>query len=153
MRRLGKIVSLGLLALVSITYVAPAQTAEPVYKGTFSDKAVGGYDTVAYFKEGKPVKGNAQFKTEYKGASWQFSSQANLDAFKANPDKYAPQYGGYCAYAVGAKNDLVSADPEVWKVVDGKLYLNYDKDIQAEWAAKQAEYIKKADANWPNLIK
>lgn len=139
---------------LSMLFAAPsAHAAKEIYTGTFSKKALSGYDTVAYFTQGKPVKGSESFKTEYKGAEWQFSSQANLDAFKANPEKYAPQYGGYCAYAVGKYNDLVSADPEAWKIVNGKLYLNYDKDIQAEWVANQSEYITKGNANWPGLIK
>ncbi len=138
----------------SLLFAAPtAHAAKEIYTSTFSKKALSGYDTVAYFTQGKPVKGTDNFKTEYKGAEWLFSSQANLDAFKANPEKYAPQYGGYCAYAVGKYNDLVSADPEAWKIVNGKLYLNYDKDIQAEWAANQSEYITKGNANWPGLIK
>lgn len=139
---------------LSMLFAAPsANAAKEIYTSTFSKKALSGYDTVAYFTQGKPVKGSESFKTEYKGAEWQFSSQANLDAFKANPEKYAPQYGGYCAYAVGKYNDLVSADPEAWKIVNGKLYLNYDKDIQAEWVANQSEYITKGNANWPGLIK
>lgn len=153
MRSLVKFLSLAMLVAASVALAPAAKAADPVYKGSFSDKAVSGYDTVAYFKEGKPVKGSPQFKTQYKGATWLFSSQENLDAFKASPEKYAPQYGGYCAYAVAAKNDLVSADPEAWKIVDGKLYLNYDKDIQADWVAKQSEYIKQGNANWPNLVK
>lgn len=144
-----------LLMLVSIVFLKanPASAAAPIYTGTFSNQALSGYDTVAYFTDGKPVKGKPEFKTEYKGAEWLFVSQANLDAFKANPDQYAPQYGGYCAYAVGAKNALVSADPEAWKIVDGKLYLNYDKDIQQIWVKDQAKYISEADANWPKLVK
>lgn len=139
---------------LSMLFAAPAaHAAKEIYTSTFSKKALSGYDTVAYFTQSKPVKGSESFKTEYKGAEWQFSSQANLDAFKANPEKYAPQYGGYCAYAVGKYNDLVSADPEAWKIVNGKLYLNYDKDIQAEWVANQSEYITKGNANWPGLIK
>lgn len=141
-------------ATVSMVLAAPAaNAAKEIYTSTFSNKALSGYDTVAYFTQGKPVKGTDNFKTEYKGSEWLFSSQANLDAFKANPEKYAPQYGGYCAYAVGKYNDLVSADPEAWKIVNGKLYLNYNKDIQAEWAANQSEYITKGNANWPGLIK
>ena len=144
-----------ILTLIAVVMLKanPASAAAPVYTGTFSSQAVSGYDAVAYFTEGKPVKGKSEFKTEYKGAEWHFASQANLDAFKANPDKYAPQYGGYCAYAVGAKNALVSADPEAWSIVDGKLYLNYDKDIQQTWNKDQADYIRKADANWPGLVK
>lgn len=149
-----KILIAALAVSFSIVLGAPAaHAAKEIYTGSFSKKALSGYDTVAYFTQGKPVKGSDQFKTEYKGAEWQFISQANLDAFKANPEKYAPQFGGYCAYAVGKYNDLVSTDPEAWKIVNGKLYLNYDKDIQAEWVANQSEYITKANANWPGLIK
>ncbi|MBY0356331.1 MAG: YHS domain-containing protein [Rickettsiales bacterium] len=139
--------------LLSLFLISPAQAADVIYTGTFSDKAVSGYDTVAYFTDGKPVKGSDKFSTKYKGAVWQFASQAHLDAFKAAPEKYAPQYGGYCAYAIAAKNSLVSSDPEAWKIVDGKLYLNYDKDIQAEWVMDIPGYIKKGDANWPGLNK
>ncbi len=153
MNRFVKWLSLGVLIAASVSLTPAAFAGEPIYKGTFNDKAVGGYDTVAYFKAGKPIKGSDKFKTEHKGATWQFSSQENLDAFKANPDKYAPQYGGHCAYAVGAYSKLVSADPEAWKIVGGKLYLNYDQDIQKEWVAKEADYIQKGDANWPNLAK
>jgi YHS domain-containing protein len=145
-------VILTLLAIVLLK-VNPASAAAPVYTGTFSNQAVSGYDTVAYFTAGKPVKGKAEFKTEYQGAEWRFASADNLAAFKANPEKYAPQYGGYCAYAVGAKNALVSSDPEAWSIVNGKLYLNYDKDVQQTWVKDQTNYIKQADANWPGLVK
>lgn len=129
------------------------QAADPIYTSTFSELAISGYDAVAYFREGKPTKGKEEFKTSYKGAVWRFGSADHLAAFEAEPEKYAPQYGGYCAYAVGAKKALVSADPEAWKIIDGKLYLNYDKDIQNIWAQDSAGYIQKADANWPALIK
>lgn len=153
MRSLLGLATATIISLSMLITAPAAQAAKEVYTSTFSKKALSGYDTVAYFTESKPVKGSESFKTEYKGAEWQFSSQANLDAFKANPEKYAPQYGGYCAYAVGKYNDLVSADPEAWKIVNGKLYLNYDKDIQAEWVANQSEYISKGNANWPGLVK
>ncbi len=138
---------------LGLFFLSSAQAADVIYTGTFSDKAVSGYDTVAYFTDGKPVKGSEKFSTKYKGAVWQFASQEHLDAFKATPEKYAPQYGGYCAYAIAAKNALVSSDPEAWKIVNGKLYLNYDKDIQAEWAMDIPGYIKKGDENWPALNK
>ncbi len=125
----------------------------PIYTGTFSSNAVGGYDTVSYFAGGKPVRGSSKFKTEYKGATWLFSNQENLDLFKANPEKYAPQYGGYCAYAVGEKNALVSSDPLAYTIDGGKLYLNYDKDIQNTWLQDKDAYINKANANWPGLVK
>lgn len=132
--------------------VAEAAPTGPIYTGLFSDKAVGGYDPVAYFSDGKPTRGKAEFSYKYGGANWFFESREHLDSFKAQPEKYAPQYGGYCAYAA-AKNDLVSADPEAWKIVDGKLYLNYSKDVQKKWEANQADFITKADSNWPALAR
>ncbi|MFA5949431.1 MAG: YHS domain-containing (seleno)protein [Hyphomicrobium sp.] len=112
--------------------------------------AVHGYDVVAYFKDAKPVQGEAKFAAKHGDATYRFSSQENLDEFKANPAKYEPAYGGYCAYgvAVGAKFD---GDPRYWKVVDGKLYLNLSSDIQETWNKDIASNVKKADGNWPKL--
>ncbi|ADZ89700.1 YHS domain-containing (seleno)protein [Marinomonas mediterranea] len=123
-----------------------------IYTGYFSSKAVGGYDTVAYFTQGKPVKGSSDYKTEFKGANWYFASQANLDLFKQDPDKYAPQYGGYCAWAVSAKNDFAKGDPEHWSIVDGKLYLNYNQNIKDKWSQDIPGHIAQGDKNWPTLI-
>jgi YHS domain-containing protein len=127
-----------------------ARSAE-IYTGTFSSLAVGGYDTVAYFKAGRPTQGVAQFETEYKGATWRFASKENLDAFKANPTAYAPQYGGYCAWAV-SQGYTASGDPNVWKIVNGKLYLNYDQGVQAKWEKDIPGFIAKADKNWPGVL-
>ena len=94
---------------------------------TFIDKkgrAIRGYDTVAYFTKNKPVKGNPEFQYEWKHGTWFFSSQENLELFKASPEKYAPQYGGYCAYAI-AIDQLVPIDPTQFTILDNKLYLNY----------------------------
>jgi len=112
--------------------------------------AVHGFDVVAYFNEAKPVQGDAKFAVVHEEATYRFVSQANLDAFKANPDKYEPAYGGYCAYgvSVGAKFD---GDPRYWKIVDSKLYLNLDADIQKAWLEDVPGAIKKAEANWPDL--
>lgn len=112
--------------------------------------AVHGYDVVAYHTDGKPVRGDAQFATVHKEATYRFTSKANLDAFKADPAKYEPAYGGYCAYgvSVGAKFD---GDPSFWKIVDGKLYLNLDNNIQRTWLKDVPGAIKKAEANWPGL--
>jgi len=93
---------------------------EPVYTGIFSDLAVSGHDPVAYFTQGKPVKGNSEFSFDYQGVEWRFSSLENMQAFKAAPDEYAPQYGGYCAWAV-SQGYTASADPDNWRIVDGKL--------------------------------
>ncbi|MEL7538934.1 MAG: YHS domain-containing (seleno)protein [Pseudomonadota bacterium] len=142
--------------LLSLLLLLPATEAladkDPIYTGVFSSTALKGYDTVAYFTEGKPVKGNSQFKTEWNGAEWLFSSQANLDMFKADPEAYAPQYGGYCAWAVSQGN-TASADPKIWAVVDGKLYVNYNKKIGRRWEADRDNFITLADSNWPSVLK
>jgi YHS domain-containing protein len=128
---------------------AAAQTA-PVYlvKGV----AISGYDPVAYFTEKKPVKGNPAIVFEHKGAKYFFSSEANRDAFKTEPDKYAPQYGGYCAYAV-AQGSTARSDPNAWTVHDGKLFLNYDKSVRTAWEKDIPGNIAKGDANWPKIVK
>jgi YHS domain-containing protein len=125
---------------------------EPVYTGYFSNKALQGYDTVAYFTEQKPVLGSKQFVTEYKGADWYFSNAKHLAMFEQNPEKYAPQYGGYCAWAVAEKRSFAPADPHQWAVVNGKLYLNYDADIKSKWDKAPVDFINKANSVWPQLI-
>ncbi len=124
----------------------------PVYTGYFSNKAVSGYDTVAYFTQNQAVKGNSNFKYSYKGATWYFSSEANLALFKSAPEKYAPQFGGYCAYAV-AMNYTASTDPKQWSIENGKLYLNYNADIKQKWLRNKKDYITLADDNWPDVLK
>ncbi|MGX9416729.1 YHS domain-containing (seleno)protein [Vibrio sp. RC27] len=127
--------------------------ADAISTSFLSNKAVSGYDTVAYFTEGKPVKGSSTFKTEYMGADWLFASQEHLDLFLAEPEKYAPQYGGYCAWAVSAQNDFAPSDPTKWAIVDDKLYLNYNASVKEKWDADRALHITQADTNWPALIK
>lgn len=112
-----------------------------------NDLAIGGYDPVAYFTQNKPVKGNSQFAVVYKDAKWLFVSGQNADIFKAAPEKYAPQYGGYCAYGC-SKGYKASTEADAWTIVNDKLYLNYDTDVRAIWNKDQPGYIKKADANW-----
>ena len=124
---------------------------DPVYTGFLSNKAVSGYDPVAFFTDGKPIKGDSKFQTEYNGADWYFASQEHLDMFKENPEKYAPQYGGFCAWAVAAKHSRAPGDPEYWKIVDGKLYLNYDKSVQQKWLEDVPGFIQEADKYWPTL--
>ena len=117
---------------------------------TFGSLALHGYDAVAYFTDHKPVEGNKDFTTEWQGAKWRFASQEHLDLFKAGPDKYAPQYGGYCAYAV-SKGHTADVDPEAWDVVNDKLYLNYSKKVQVTWHQERDGDIVLADANWTKL--
>jgi YHS domain-containing protein len=127
--------------------------AAPASGGEINDldgPAIKGYDPVAYFEAGKPVAGSAQFTAAHKGATFRFATAANRDAFAAAPEKYAPQYGGFCAYgaAGGYKADI---DPAAYTIVNGKLYLNYNRRIQTSWNQDQPGYILKADKNWPSV--
>lgn len=137
--------------LLIMFFTMPAFAEKPIYTGTFSKTALSGYDTVAYFTAGEPVKGLDSFKTQYKGAAWKFSSAENLTKFQENPEQFAPQYGGYCAYAV-SQNTTASSDPNQWSIVDEKLYLNYNAKIKKRWEENIAGYIAEADKNWPGLI-
>jgi YHS domain-containing protein len=131
---------------------APVLAKEaPIYTALFSKAALGGYDAVAYFTENKPVKGDTKFVSTYKGVEWRFSSAENRDKFQAAPERYAPQYGGYCAWAV-SQGYTASGDPQRWKIVGGKLYLNYDVDVQKKWEADIPGFIQKADVNWPAAL-
>ncbi len=141
-----------ILTLALFLWTSTVFAGDAIYTSLFSSNAVSGYDTVAYFTQGKPVKGSKKFKTSYKGANWLFSSAENLAKFKQSPDKYAPQYGGFCAWAVAAKNDRASGDPKRWNIVDGKLYLNYDKEIQGKWQKDIPGFIATGDKNWPGLL-
>jgi len=119
--------------------------------GFFSDTAVSGYDTVAYFKQNKAVEGLKKYSTEYKGATWLFSSEQNKLDFIASPEKFAPQYGGYCAYAI-SNNNTASGDPELWSIHDNKLYLSYNKDIEKKWEKDKEGIVKNANGNWPKIL-
>ena len=141
-----------ILAALLVFFAVPAQAAkDQVYKAWLSDLAVSGYDAVAYFTEGKPVEGSDDFTAEYDGAVWRFSSAENREAFTANPAQYAPQYGGYCAWAV-SQGYTASTDPEAWKIVDGKLYLNYSLSVQQKWQKDIPGNITAGDANWPKVL-
>ncbi len=142
-----------LLAAASLLVAgSPAWAGQdPVYTGTFSDLAVEGHDPVAYFRQGRPVEGDRRWSLEWQGATWRFASPENLEAFKADPEAFAPRYGGYCAWAV-SQGYTASADPEAWRIVDGKLYLNYDQDVQKTWEQEIPGNIGKADANWPRVL-
>ena len=137
-------------AFTLIGQAALAGAAE-IYTGRFSDLAVGGYNPVAYFEDGKPVKGTKEFSYSYEGATWLFASADNLEQFKADPDAYAPQYGGYCAWAV-SQGYTAPGNPQHWSVRGGKLYLNYNAKVQADWLKDPDGFIKKADANWPAVL-
>ena len=141
-----------LLACGAVLAEPPVNTLKSSLFGGRTDTAINGYDPVAYFTVGKPAKGLDTLAFDWMGAKWKFASQANLDLFKSNPEKYAPQYGGYCAYGV-VQGALVKVEPEQFTVRDGKLYLNFDADIQAKWLKDPAGFIKQADAKYPVLLK
>jgi YHS domain-containing protein len=117
---------------------------------TASGVAIGGYDPVAYFTEGRPVRGSRRHRLAWNGALWFFASEEHLEAFAAEPERYAPRYGGFCAYGV-AQNYKVKIDPQAWSIVDGRLYLNYDRRVQQTWIQDTRRYIAEADRNWPAL--
>ena len=155
--KLAPLAPFALIAALSVTgaVALPGAAAEAaddlIYTGVFSNTAVGGYDTVAYHTQGAPVRGSRDFTTEWSGASWRFSSQENLDLFLADPDAYAPQYGGYCAWAI-AEGYTAKGDPEIWSLVDGKLYLNFNQEVQDRWEADIPGFIAAADANYPAIL-
>ncbi|MEM6534644.1 MAG: YHS domain-containing (seleno)protein [Pseudomonadota bacterium] len=132
---------------------APAAHADkaPVYTAWNSNVAVQGYDPVAYFTEREPVKGSKDYSTDYNGAEFRFASAENLATFEADPEAYAPQYGGYCAWAV-AQDKTAKGSAQHWAIVDGKLYLNFNKKIQSTWNEDREGFITSADANWPTVL-
>jgi YHS domain-containing protein len=115
------------------------------------DGAIRGHDPVAYFEQKGPVKGSKQFSHSWNGATWHFASAENRDRFAAVPEKYAPRYGGYCAYAV-SQGYTADIDPAAWSIVDGRLYLNYSLRIRERWTRDIPGHIRKADANWPAVL-
>lgn len=145
---MGALRPAGMLALV-LSLSSTLATAQAVNTDK-SGVAISGYDPVAYFSQTKALKGSPQITASHAEATYQFTSQANRDAFLANPDRYAPVYGGYCAYGV-ANGHKVNVDPEAFRVVDGRLYLNYSKGVQQKWLADVHGNIAKAEANWPKL--
>lgn len=146
---LGAALFVWVTALAGLAVAAP-KTA-PVFSGIVSGVAVGGYDPVAYFSAGKPVKGDAAFQLTHEGVAWRFASAANREAFRADPARYAPQYGGYCAWAV-AEGYTAKGDPEAWRIVDGKLYLNYNRSVQRTWEKDVPGNVRRGDANWPRVL-
>ena len=113
--------------------------------------AIEGHDPVAYFKEGKAIEGKKEFSTTVDGVNYLFSSAQNVVLFKADPAKYKPQYGGWCAYAMGATGEKVEIDPETFKIIDGKLFLYYNRffnNTLKSWNKDEVNLHQKADANW-----
>ena len=140
-----------LLFVITVGFTAQALAVKPIYTGGKHKAAIRGYDPVAYFTENRPVKGSPDFSIEYKGATWLFSSEQNRTAFMANPEKYSPQYGGYCAYAV-SNGTTAAVKPQYFEIHDGKLYLNYSKSVYKKWMKDKESYISEADKEWLVLL-
>ncbi len=136
------------IAAAFVLHSALAAAINPYFSTT--DGAIQGYDPVAYFVDKKPVKGVPEFSVDWQGATWHFATAANRDAFRADPEQYAPQFGGYCAFGV-AHGYAPQTDPTAFTVVDGKLYLNYNHTVSEKWNAEREGYIAKAIQNWPGL--
>jgi YHS domain-containing protein len=114
--------------------------------------AIRGYDPVAYFTEGRPIEGLSEHSVAWRGATWRFATAEHRALFAAEPERYAPQYGGYCAWAV-AQGYTASIDPHAWDIVEGRLFLNYSRDIQRQWQAGRDGFVTAADGNWPALAR
>ena len=128
----------------------PAFAAQPPAYAT-NGVAINGYDPVAYFTESKPVEGLAELSSEWMGAVMRFASPENKEMFDADPEAFAPKYGGYCAYAV-SRGYTASTDPAAWSIYEDRLYLNYSRSVRALWALNKAGHVESADANWPSVL-
>ncbi|MFC4291728.1 YHS domain-containing (seleno)protein [Sphingorhabdus arenilitoris] len=121
----------------------------PIYtKEAGETLALSGYDAVSYFNASAPMQGKADYTVRYQGYDYRFANADNAKTFEADPAKYAPQYGGYCAWAIGANDALAPGDPNVYKIVDGKLYLNFNKAVAQKWAVDIPGFISKGDINY-----
>lgn len=139
------------IALLAVAFAA----VSVAWAGEYFERdgvAIRGHDPVAYFKDGKPVKGSADHRVEHKGSVFLFASKANRDVFAAEPDKYAPQYGGFCAFGM-ASGYKAATDPAAFTVANGKLYLNYNSDVRKQWSADVPGFVAKADRQWPATSK
>ena len=137
-------------AALALPAAAPVWADQPMIHAR-SGLAIGGYDPVAYFTQGKPVKGKSAHKVMWKGAVWTFASAAHREAFEADPRRYAPQFGGYCAYAV-SRGYTAKTDPKAWKVHEGRLYLNYSTQVRTLWSRDIPGNIALARGNWPGVL-
>ena len=141
-----------LAAGLAVVGAGPVQAGSVVNTGYFGGIAIMGYDPVAYFTEGRALKGSPEFSHEWLGETWHFASVEHRDAFAADPIRYAPQYGGYCALGVVYDETSANLDPEVWRIVDGKLYLFFGNEgLEENWDADPRAVVAKADAKWPAI--
>jgi YHS domain-containing protein len=140
-----------LLMTAAAVCLAPAAMAQDkLFTELVPGVAVGGYDPVAYFTEGRPRVGSGAFTFNHAGATWRFASAENRAAFAADPERYAPQFGGHCAWAA-AEGYLAKGDPAHWRIVDGKLYLNYNASIHRRWERDIPGFVRRGEANWQRI--
>jgi len=138
--------------LIGLVVPATVQAKNEVYTDQ-AGLAIRGYDPVAYHEKGRPLEGSSNFEFVWKGARWRFANATHRDLFKADPERYAPRYGGYCAWAV-SQGYTASVDPEnAWRIVAGKLYLNYSVAVKKRWETDIPGHIQKANVNWPDVLK
>jgi hypothetical protein len=141
----------GLAALFAGLAVAgEARAAKPEIHAP-AGLALGGFDPVAHVTLGRPVQGDERFETTWRGARWRFASAEHRDLFLAAPERYAPQYGGHCAWAM-ARGYLAPGDARHWRIVDGRLFVNYDASVQRRWVRDIPGFIAAADRNWPGVL-
>lgn len=145
------------LTLIKSVSVAAAMTVSSLafavdnnINVTQNDLAIHGYDPISYFTKGQPTKGSAKYSATYEGAIYQFSSESNREKFKSNPEKFAPQFGGYCAMGV-VLNQKLDVDPTAWYIDDGKLYLNLNKAVQKKWMEDVSGNIDTAHRTWNGI--
>lgn len=143
----GRYIASAAMAMMASIY--PAYAGE-INVGYFGNVAIKGYDTVAYFTERQAVKGTPEFSHEWLGATWHFSDAEHRDLFAANPISYAPQYGGHCAGGLAYGDATVNIDPEAWRIIDGRLYLNYDHGVATELEDIPGQ-LEKIEAAWPKV--
>lgn len=147
LRRVLAALSLALAAALALP--APGAAADSVFAP--GGIAIGGYDPVAYFVAGQPQPGSAEHALKWRGVLWYFSSAENMTAFEMNPKGYAPQYGGYCAYAL-AQGEVAGSDPRSFAIHEGRLYLTQSEGLRARWVKDIATHVAAGDANWRSLF-
>lgn len=145
-----KLITIAAICLAAVSSSPVFSAEDPVFSN-WRNVAIRGYDTVAYHLEKQPVEGEKEFTAEWNGAKWRFKSAENRDLFQSDPERWAPKYGGYCAWAV-SNNYTASTVPEAWTIVDDRLYLNFSLSVQAQWRQDIPGNIKRGDANWPGVL-
>jgi hypothetical protein len=137
--------------VITAAVVAAAAASKPAVNLSRGQLALRGYDAVAYWTDGLATRGSADFEHRWNGAAWRFATGAHRDAFAKDPARYAPQFGGYCAYAV-SRGYTADGDPNAWRIVDGRLYVNYSRRVQALWEEDIPGNIAKAKSHWPAVL-